>query len=141
MPARESVCVGLWPLPRAVQLLLVPLLALVSVAPGTVGAPLVPDALHGGATATTFQIIGHGAALEGGAFDWTNVCGLCLIRMTISTPGIRVADAASAEGPVRELVPGQYEVREYRGLFGIYEIGPRDYVVALDGLGKVHRLG
>lgn len=130
----------LWPLPRAVQLLLVPLLALISAAPITVAGPLVPDALVGSAPAATFQIFGQGYSADGGAFDQTTACGQCWIRVTLTGPGLRVVDGASAEGVVRDLPPGQYELREYRGVFGLHDLGPHDFIVWFEGTGKVIKL-
>lgn len=130
----------LWPLPRAVQISLVLLLALISVAPSTLAAPLVPDVLNGFASATTFQVFGVGYSVDGGAFDYTDVCSHCWIRMTITSGGIRVADATHSDGAVRELGPGQYEVREYRGVFGIYTFGQHDFGLQLHGAGKTIKL-
>lgn len=140
MPSQSERRPRLWPLPRAVQLLLVPLLALISIAPSTVGAPLVPDVLNGFASATTFQIFGMGAAVEGGAWDWTDVCAYCLVRFTTTDGGILVADATHPDGPVRMLGPGQFEIREYRGLIGIYDLGLRNFQLELHGTGKTIQL-
>lgn len=125
------------PLPRALQHLSVLLLALVSVAASTVAAPLIPDALQGQATATTFQIFGVGESVEGGAFDQTTTCVHCLVWMTITDSSLAAVDSTSSEGPVRTLTPGQYQIREYRGEIGIYEIGLRHYVLQLHGFGKL----
>lgn len=130
----------LWPLPRAVQLSLVLLLALVSLAPSSIGGALIPDAISGSASATTFQLFGQGTSIEGGAFDMMDACGHCWIRMTIDGPGLTVIDATHPDGANRQLGPGQYEIREFRGLFGIHVIGPHDFVLWLDGTGKTIKL-
>lgn len=127
-------------MPRAVELSLVLLLALVSLAPSSIAGTLIPDAIHARVTATTFQIFGQGESLEGGAFDRLNVCGHCWIRMTITGPGMVVVDPTHPDGTTRELSPGQYELREYRGLFGIYDFGQHDFLLQLEGSGKVLEL-
>lgn len=126
-------------MPRAVRLI-VPLLALASLAPLTLGAPLVPDVMNGFASATTFQILGVGAAVEGGAFDWTEACVECLIRFTTPTGGIGVIEPASANGATYTIGPGQYEIREYRGVLGIYDLGLRNFGLEVHGTGKIHKL-
>ena len=130
--------VRLWPLPRAVRFV-VPLLALTSLAPFVLGAPLVPDAINGGAAATTFQIFGMGLAIEGAAFDWTESCGECFVRFTTPTGGVTVGDPSDI-APFRTLGPGQYEFREYRGAIGIIDSGPRNFFLEFHGTGKAIQL-
>lgn len=107
-------------------------------APGTVGAPLVPDVLTGFGTATTFHLFSVGVAVEGGAFEWSDVCAYCLVRIALAEGQFTVADA---EGVGRSLDPGVYELREYRGFFLFSERGRHDFAVQLHGLGKVERIG
>lgn len=126
------------PLPRARWLLLVSLLATTLAVPATVGAPLVPDVLTGFGTATTFQVYVVGAAVEGGAFDWSDVCAYCLVRIAIAEGQFTVADS---EGIARALDPGAYELREYRGFFLFSQRAPHDFAVQLHGLGKIEKLG
>lgn len=127
-------------MPRAAKLAPVVLLALISAAPVSLAGPLVPDVLYGFAPATTFQIIGRGYSAEGGAFDQTTACTFCWVRFTITGTGLSVVDPASPAGIVRDLGPGQYEVREYRGAFALYDFGPRDFQLWFEGTGKLIKL-
>lgn len=123
------------PLPRAV---LLSLLALILVAPLAASAPLVPDAMNGFGTALTFQVYGKGMALEGGAYEWTDICDGCLIRITVRDGTFVVSDSSNAAGA---LAPGVYELREFTGLFLFTQNAPRDFSVQLHGLGKANKIG
>lgn len=122
-------------------LLPVALVALASLSPATVGAPLVPDALHGFGEASWFEVRAVGLALEGGAHEWTDVCAECYIRF--STPGgaFTLVDASNPEGAVTELTPGLYELREFRGLYMFTQASPGAFSLQVHGLGKVLKLG
>ncbi|HET6404722.1 MAG TPA: hypothetical protein VFH78_08745 [Candidatus Thermoplasmatota archaeon] len=121
-------------MPRAVQLPLVLLLALVSLAPATVGAPLVTDVLHATGAATSFQVFGAGYAVEGAPYQWNDVCAGCSLRITVREGTFLVVDP---DGGTRALNPGQYEVREFRGLFMFSQMAPRDFHFQLHGIGKL----
>ncbi|HUR68591.1 MAG TPA: hypothetical protein VM370_05035, partial [Candidatus Thermoplasmatota archaeon] len=67
--------------------------ALLLVLPLAAGAPLVPEILGGNGTAVHFQVLGTGHSVEGGAFEWTDGCTHCVIRITIRDGTFLVNDA------------------------------------------------
>lgn len=105
--------------------------------PHALAAPAVPGVMHGSGTAATFQLLGAGSALEGGASDWTIVCGGCLLRVAFTQTEFSVTFES---GRASSFSPGVYEVREFYGVFSITDEGPGQFFVQLHGAGHVARL-
>lgn len=124
--------------PVRLSLLALSLLAAASLVPGGAAAPRVPDLIVGQGTATTFQVLGEGLALEGGAYDWSEVCGPCDIRLATTSGGYTLVDT---ESTATQLSPGLYELRGFRGLFSFSIEGRHAFVVDVYGEAKVVRLG
>lgn len=120
---------------RAIRLPLA-LLLFALLVPIGLGAPAIPDLLHGAGAASTFQVIAHGQALEGGLYDWNDLCASCLIRVTLGAGTF----VASGNDFAAQLSPGVYEIREFVGLFAFTQNGPHDFDVEFHGLGKLARL-
>lgn len=100
-------------------------------------APAIQGLVEGRGMASTFQIMGGGSALEGGAADWTLVCGGCLMRVTFyDVDQFTVVQ----NGAVRALGPGQYELRELRGLVLITQEDLGRFHVEIHGYAKVSAL-
>lgn len=130
-PASRRVVV---PVPAARTLVPVSLLALLAVLPTTVGAPTLGGIVSGPGTATTFQVFaGPGGALEGGAYEWTLVCGDCFIRITLVESDLVLVQ----NGAVQTLPPGKYEIRDYSGLFMHTQEALGQFAVELHGHGRV----
>jgi len=121
---------------------LLPAVALVALvlAPTLAAAPAAPDIIHGAGMVSWFQVFAFGLALEGAGHDFVDVCGDCFVRFTTTSGAFTVVDASNAQ-LVRELTPGLYEIREYRGLFAFTQEEPGAFVVQMHGAGKVIRLG
>lgn len=112
-------------------------LALIMAAPVTVGAPMLYGTVHGQGTASVFSIFGSGAALEGGLYRWSMLCGGCEFRMTL-TDGVFVL---VQDGGERSLGPGVYEVRGFQGLLMHSQRAPHEYTVEMHGAADVERVG
>jgi hypothetical protein len=93
--------------------------------------------LNGFGAASSFQVFAQGQALEGGLYDWTDLCGHCEIRVTL---GEGQFAANSGDAFVTLLPPGVYELREYRGLFLFSQDAPHEFQVEFHGIGKIARL-
>ena len=119
-------------------LLAVGILAVASVAPGTVGAPFVPEIIQGFGAASWFSVFAFGLALEGGAYDWNDVCAECLIRFTATGGQFLVVEDG---GTTAQLTPGLYEMREFRGLYAFSQQAPGSFLIQVNGLGKIEKLG
>lgn len=112
--------------------LLVLLLALPA---NTLAEPSVGGAIHGTGTASTFIVYKDGGTtFAGGLAQRTIVCNPCLIRLTLTSGDVRVAQ----DGVVFSLVPDAYEIREYAGTFTYTQRAPGNFAITLDGRGGVH---
>lgn len=98
-------------------------------------APSIEGTLTGYAQSPRFQVFGGGHALEGGAYEWTLVCGECLVRVSLLEPNVLLVQSDHAG----YLPPGTYEVRDFRGLF-MHTGDAGDYAIALHGTGHLVRL-
>lgn len=108
------------------------LVALALALPLSAAAPFVPDGIFGFGYATTFQTFGAGGAFEGGAYERNDICGDCWILITIFDGFVLDVDDTP-----RQLTPGQYELREFRGVFSHTYNAPFDYAFQLQGVGKM----
>lgn len=121
---------------RAAWAVALALALLVAAVPSTgVAAPAVRGGVGGFGTAVTFAVYADGVALEGGAAEWTLVCAECLVRISVSESSFLLAQ----DGEVRSLVPGAYEVREFRGLLS-HTRTAEGFSVVLTGSGQVASL-
>ena len=101
----------------------------------TLAEPSVGGAIHGSGTASTFTVYKDGGTtLQGGLAQRTIVCNPCLIRVTLVSGDVRVAE----DGVVYAMVPDAYEIREYSGTFTYTQRAPGDFAITLDGRGSVH---
>jgi hypothetical protein len=103
--------------------------------PTATAAPSIPGTVNGYTDASRFEIYGGGLALEGGVNEWTLVCGGCYVRISMTQPSIFVTQDDFSGF----LVPGVYEIREFRGL--IQHQGDRGaYTVFFNGVGEVNAI-
>lgn len=116
----------------------VPLAALVvlSLVATAGAAPLVPALLVGFGSATTFQVFGSGGSVQGGAYEWNDLCGYCWILITVFDGTLLDADDSPSL-----LDPGVYEIREFRGVFSHTQQGLGNHAFQLEGVGKMHPVG
>lgn len=118
---------------RALAPLLAALLLAGALALPAQAAPRIPDTLQAYGYASGHRVFGGGLALEGGAYDWTLVCGGCYVRFAVREGPIHVVD----EDGDRLLVPGVYEAGPFTGIFGYKEGEPFRYPFELHGTGDV----
>lgn len=117
------------------------LLAAASLVPATGAAPTVPELITGVASASTLRVHGLGPlVVEGGAFDWNEVCGPCDIRLTATSTGFTTVGTLASSEPSSSLPPGLYDITEFRGLLAYNIEGDNAFFVTLHGVGDVERI-
>lgn len=116
------------------------LMALVALAaPAAMGATLLPGTIQGQGTASNVRILpGEGLVIEGGAYEWNYVCADCPLRVTI-VDGLFVFYEPTTGSVTLE--PGEYELREFRGLLLRNDVAPFEFQIQVHGFAKLERVG
>lgn len=115
------------------------LVAMLLAVPSSSGSAAVLGAVHGSGTVDAFYIHSPGGSqrLQGLVADWTYVCPTeCFVRFNATSSDFALAQ----NGDVTVLPAGEYEIREFRGVFSFKTNGPYDYEVKVSGYGSVRNI-